>query len=226
MHPPPENDEEEINWSPLKVGKPKISLKMVKKPDGKWEIKKESENKAKKHFDKNWACEICVDKKFTTKRSLQRHNNSFHIKKHSIKGGQVTPKVKVPKITFVDGGKFERKSPPTENQEIYDHSKPFITGGKTPYLNDEPIDLKSAKFFGEQYQKAKSNKLKRKHQQDPNEFHLERDNQKFSRDEPVVKRPKGVNSRVPAIAGIKRKLKESGPSPDDFKRKKFHWESY
>lgn len=34
---------------------------------------------------KKFACEICVDKKFTTKQSLKRHHKTFHEKKHFIK---------------------------------------------------------------------------------------------------------------------------------------------
>ena len=149
MDPPPENKEE-----------PKISVKMTKKSNGKWSIK-------------NFSCKICVNKTFTTNRSLQRHNNSFHVKKHSIKETQVIPEVIYPETTI----------PET----------------------------------------AKSKNLKRKHQYNTGEFHLERDNQQFSRNEPLIKRPKGVDSTVPKRGKIKRKLNDD---TNDSEGKKFQWESY
>ena len=33
---------------------------------------------------KKFACEICVDKKFTTKQSLKRHHKTFHEKKNTL----------------------------------------------------------------------------------------------------------------------------------------------
>ena len=45
---------------------------------------------------KMFACEICVDKKFTKRQSLKRHNKTFHSKKHSIKETQVNPEVIYP----------------------------------------------------------------------------------------------------------------------------------
>ena len=81
MDPHPENEEVNIGSPAIpveepKIDKPKISVKMVKKqPNGDWLIKKTREKKVK-----NFSCEICVNKKFTTKRSLERHNNTFHVK--------------------------------------------------------------------------------------------------------------------------------------------------
>ena len=70
----------------------------------------------------------------------------------------------------------------------------------------------------------KSRNLKRKFEYNPGEFHLERDNQQFSRDEPVNKRPKGVDSKVLKLAKVlKRKLNDD---TNDLNGKKFIWESY
>ena len=173
MDPPPENEEVNIGSPDIpveepKVDKPKISVKMVKKSNGDWSIKKV----------KNFSCEICVNKKFTTKRSLERHNNTFHVKKHSIKETQVIPEVIYPNTTSPETVKAEER---------------------------------------------KSKNLKRKFQYNPGEFHLVRDNQLFSRDEPVIKRPNGVDSKVPKRAKVKRKLNDDR---NDFEGKKFHWESY
>ena len=82
MDPHPKNEEVNIDDPTIpveetKIDKPKISVKMVKKSNGDWLIKKTPEKKVK-----NFSCEICVNKKFTTKRSLERHNKNFHIKKH------------------------------------------------------------------------------------------------------------------------------------------------
>ena len=151
-----------------KIDKPKISVKLVKKSNGKWSIKKTPLKKVGSFY-----CKICVNKTYTTKRSLQRHNNSFHVKKHSIKETQVIPEVIYPETTI----------PET----------------------------------------AKSKNLKRKHQYNTGEFHLERDNQQFSRNEPLIKRPKGVDSTVPKRGKIKRKLNDD---TNDSEGKKFQWESY
>ena len=102
MDPPTENekvnndDDPNIPVEEPKVGKPKIpmKMKMVRNPDGKWTIKKASEKKVK-----NFSCKICENKKFTTKRSLERHNVSFHVKKQPIKGAEVIPDVIYPKPT-------------------------------------------------------------------------------------------------------------------------------
>ena len=154
MDPPPENKEE-----------PKISVKMTKKSNGKWSIK-------------NFSCKICVNKTFTTNRSLQRHNNSFHVKKHSIKKTQVNPEVIYTEITPPETVKSEEQN---------------------------------------------SKKLKRKHQFHEGEFHHERDSQQFSRDEPLIKRPKRAYSKVPKREKVKRKLNDD---TNDFEGKKFRWESY
>ena len=59
------NDDPNIPVEEPKVGKPKIPMKMVRNPDGKWTIKKASEKKVK-----NFSCKICANKKFTTKISI------------------------------------------------------------------------------------------------------------------------------------------------------------
>ena len=130
---------------------------------------------------KNFPCKICANKSYTTKRSLQRHNNSFHVKKHSIKETEVIPEVIYPPLP-------PSPSPPP------------------------PPPVKS--------EERKS--LKRKHQYYPGEFHLEKDNQQFSRDEPVAKRPKGVESEVPKRNKVKRKYQND----TNDSKKKWSWESY
>ena len=176
MDPPTENekvnnDDPNIPVEEPKVGKPKISMKMVRNPDGKWTIKKASEKKVK-----NFSCEICENKEFTTKRSLQRHNVSFHVKKQPIKGAEVIPEVIYPKTTSPKIVKAdERKN------------------------------------------------LKRKHHYNPGDFHLVNNDLKFSKDEPVVKKPKGVSNRVPKRLKAKRKLNDNS---NDIKAKEWHWESY
>ena len=45
---------------------------------------------------KKFACEICVNKKFTTKQSLKRHHKTFHEKKQSIK--EIYPEIGSPQI--------------------------------------------------------------------------------------------------------------------------------
>ena len=164
MDHPPENKEEP------KTDKPKISVKMVKDSNGKWSVKKTPLKKVK-----NFSCKICKNKSYTTRRSLKRHNNSFHVEKHSIKEAEIIPEVIYPKTA----------SPETVKSE----------------------DRKN---------------LKRKHQYHPGEFHLEKDNQQFSRDEPVVKRLKGVDIKVPKREKVKRKYQDD---TNDF-NKKFIWESY
>ena len=162
------NDDVIIDSPPENKEEPKIErIKMVKKSNGKWSIKKTPEKKVG-----NFSCKICVNKMYTTKRSLQRHNNSFHVKKHSIKETQVIPEVIHPKTAIP-----ERK-------------------------------LKN---------------LKRKHQYDQGEFHLERDNQQFSRNEPLRKRSKDVDSKVPKREKVKRKLNDD---TNDLEEKKFTWEAY
>ena len=184
MDPHPENEEINIGSPDIpveepKVDKPKISVKMVKKSNGDWSIKKV----------KNFSCEICINKKFTTKRSLERHNKTFHVKKHSIKGVQVIP------------------------EAIYHPDVPDITSPET--VKAEPETVKA--------EERKSKNIKRKFQYSPGEFHLVRDNQQFSRDEPVIKLPKGVVSKVPKRSKFKRKLNDD---INGFEGKKFNWESY
>jgi hypothetical protein len=163
MEPPTENENPAI---PVEE-----RIKMVKNPDGKWSIKKMSEKKVK-----NFSCQICANKKFTTKRSLERHNTTFHVKKQPIKGAELIPEVVYPKTASPETVKAEERK-----------------------------------------------NLKRKHRYDPGEFHLERDNKQFSRYEPVVKRPKGVDSKVPKRLKVKRKLTEDS---NNIKGKDWHWESY
>ena len=164
MDQPPENIEEP------KTDKPKISVKLVKNSNGKWSVKKTPLKKVK-----NFSCKICVNKSYTTRRSLERHNNSFHVKKHSIKGAEVIPEVIYPKTASPETVKSEER--------------------KT---------------------------LKRKHQYHPGEFRLEKDNQEFSKDEPEVKRLKGVDSKVPKREKVKRKYQNDTNDVN----KKFIWESY
>ena len=164
MDQPPENKEE------LKTDKPKISVKLVKNSNGKWSVKKTPLKKVK-----NFSCKICVNKSYTTRRSLERHNNSFHVKKHSIKEAEIIPEVIYPKTA----------SPETVKSE------------------ERKI-------------------LKRKHQYHPGEFRLEKDNQEFSKDEPEVKRLKGVDSKVPKREKVKRKYQNDTNDVN----KKFIWESY
>ena len=168
MHPHPKNEEANIDNPTIpveepKIDKPKISVKMVKNANGDWSIEKTPRKKMKK-----FACEICVNKKFTTKRSLKRHSETFHGEKHSIKETQVTPEV------------------------IRPYTSSSETGGKASFI-DEP----------------KSKNLKRKFQYNPGEFHLVRNNQAFSRDEPVIKQPRGINSKVPKRTKIKRKFDDN-----------------
>ena len=174
MDPPTEkvnNDDPNIPVEKPEVGKPKIPIKMVRNPDGKWTIKKASEKKVK-----NFSCKICENKKFTTKRSLERHNVSFHVKKQPIKGAEVIPEVTYPKTTSPKIVKAdERKN------------------------------------------------LKRKHHYNPGDFHLVNNDLKFSKDEPAVKRPKGVSNRVPKRLKTKRKLNDNS---NDIKTKEWRWESY
>ena len=166
MDRPPENKEE-----------PKTDkVRLVKKSNGKWSIKKKPLKKVK-----NFPCKICANKSYTTKRSLQRHNNSFHVKKHSIKETEVIPEV------------------------IYPPLPPSPSPSPPPRVKSE--ERKS---------------LKRKHQYYPGEFHLEKDNQQFSRDEPVAKRPKGVESEVPKRNKVKRKYQND----TNDSKKKWSWESY
>ena len=73
---------------------------------------------------------------------------------------------------------------------------PDITSPET--VKAEPETVKA--------EERKSKNIKRKFQYSPGEFHLVRDNQQFSRDEPVIKLPKGVVSKVPKRAKFKRKL--------------------
>ena len=164
MDQPPENIEEP------KTDKPKVPVKLVKNSNGKWSVKKTPLKKVK-----NFSCKICVNKSYTTRRSLERHNNSFHVKKHSIKGAEVIPEVIYPKTA----------SPETVKSE------------------ERKI-------------------LKRKHQYHPGEFRLEKDNQEFSKDEPEVKRLKGVDSKVPKREKVKRKYQNDTNDVN----KKFIWESY
>lgn len=153
MEPPTKNEDPAIPVEERKILKP---IKMVKNPDGKWLIKKTSEKKVK-----NFSCKICANKKFTTKRSLERHNITFHVKKQPIKGAELIPEVVYPKTTSPETVKAEERK-----------------------------------------------NLKRKHQYNPGEFHLERDNKQFSRYEPVVKRSKGVISEIPKRSKVKRKFDE------------------
>ena len=179
MDPPTENekvnndDDPNIPVEEPEVGKPKIpmKMKMVRNPDGKWTIKKASEKKVK-----NFSCKICENKKFTTKRSLERHNVSFHVKKQPIKETEVIPEVIYPKTT-------------------------------SPKI-DKADERKN---------------LKRKHHYNPGDFHLVNNDLKFSKDEPAVKRPKGVSNRVPKRLKTKRKLDDNS---NDIKTKEWRWESY
>ncbi|MCP3851811.1 MAG: DUF3449 domain-containing protein, partial [Gammaproteobacteria bacterium] len=148
------NDDAENKEEP-ETDEPKIPIKMVKNSNGKWFVKKTRLKKVK-----NFPCKICTNKSYTTRRSLQRHNNSFHVKKHSIKEAEVIPEVIYPKTTSPDKVKSVERKSLKRNRDNND---------------DLTID------------------------------------QHFSKDEPVVKRPKAV---------VKR------PKGVDSYNKKFIWESY
>lgn len=172
---PPENEEVNIHnhttpAQEMEVNKPKTSMNLVSKSNGGLITKKKKV--------KNFSCQVCVNKKFTTKRSLERHNNNFHVKKHSIKDDEVIPEVIHPDNTLTE----------------------------TATDNDR-----------------RTKNLKRKFKYDPDEFHYIRDNQTFSKDEPLIKRSRGVNINVPKREKIKRKL---SPNPDEFEEKRFDWEEY
>ena len=47
---------------------------------------------------KKFACEICANKRFTTKQSLKRHNKTFHQEKQPLKEEEIYPDVKYPEI--------------------------------------------------------------------------------------------------------------------------------
>ena len=155
---------------------------------------------------KKFPCEICVDKKFTTIQSLKRHTKTFHRKKHSIKETQVNPEVNSEVVKRRKKVKFYPEVNPEVNPEVV---KPFITGGKAPYIESD-ID------FRRRYNLPKKKTLKRKFQHNPGEFHFVRDNLAFSKDEPVIKLPKRdtVNwSKIPTRAKVKRKFSAKSQMP-------------
>ena len=63
-------------------------------------------DKAPELKTKKFACEICVNKKFTTKPSLKRHHKTFHEKKQSLKEEEIHPEINSPplpeKTTLID----------------------------------------------------------------------------------------------------------------------------
>ena len=174
MNPTPKYEEPKIDESTIPVVEETSGMKM-----------------------KKFACEICVNKKFTTKQSLKRHNKTFHHKKHTIKETEVYPEVIYEPIS-------SNKTSPE-------------TGGKASFV-DEP----------------KSKNLKRKFQHNPGEFHLVRDNLKFSKDEPVIKLPKHggfPDSKAPKRAAVKRKFDDHVDDIERYelsplKKLKFNWESF
>ena len=99
MHPAPKDEEP-------KIDKPTISV--VEKTPGK---------KMKK-----FACEICVNKKFTTKQSLKRHHKTFHDKKHSIKETEVYPEVRYPDTSLPE---TERKASFIQEPESKNFKRKF-----------------------------------------------------------------------------------------------------
>ena len=138
MDPPTENekvndDDPTIPVKESKIGKPIIPIKMVKKPNGKWSIEKASEKKVK-----NFSCKICENKRFTTKRSLERHNVSFHVKKQPIKGADVIPEVIYPETASPEIVKAdERKN--LKRKHHYNPGDFHLVNNDLKFGKDEPV---------------------------------------------------------------------------------------
>ena len=184
-----------------KIDKPTISV--VEKTPGK---------KMKK-----FACEICVNKKFTTKQRLKRHHKTFHDKKHSIKETEVYPEVRYPDTSLPE---TERKASFIQEPESKNLKRKFqhnpddfhLIRDNLVFSRDEPVIKlpKHTEFPNIEEQRGvnrkvpKRAKVKRKFDDNTDDF--ERDERR--EDEPEVKIPK---------------YKEF---PDSTQRKKFHWESF
>ena len=157
---------------------------------------------------KKFACEICVDKKFTTKQSLKRHNKTFHDKKHSIKETEVHPEVRYPNTSLPA---TERKASFIQEPESKNLKRKFEYN-PDDFERDEPV-LKLPKHTefpdieeqrGVKRKGPKRAAVKRKFDDNTDDF--ERDERRA--DEPVLK------------------LLKYTEFPDSTPRKRFHWESF
>ena len=152
---------------------------------------KTSEMKTKK-----FGCEICVNKKFTTKQSLKRHHKTFHEKKQSIKEAvrsspieEETTSIKEPHSN-------------TLKRKFQDDSEDFS--------KDQPA-LKLAKYTDSpNIQNPHSKTIKRKFQDDSEDF----SNDQSALESPNIQEQKGTKRKGPKRA------------TDYMPRKKFHWESF
>ena len=90
---------------------------------------------------KKFACEICVDKKFTTKQSLKRHHKTFHEKKHSIKETEIYPEVKYPNTSLPA---IEKKASFIKEPESKNLKRKF-EDNPDEFEGDEPV-LKLPKY--------------------------------------------------------------------------------
>ena len=92
---------------------------------------------------KKFACEICVDKKFTTKQSLKRHHKTFHEKKHFIKETETYPEVRYPNTSLPA---TERKASLIEEPESKNLKRKFEDNPED-FERDQPA-LKLPKYTG------------------------------------------------------------------------------
>ena len=175
---------------------------------------------SKKRKEKKYPCEICINKKFTTKSSLKRHHKTFHEEKQFIKqsyepGNIITPTINTPDKQINLKRKFSND---------YDS------------LNEEPIQ-KSLKISKQQEQRG----IKRKGPKRSSDYLPRKKihwSSNDSTEEPIQQQEeeqeqKGIKRKGPEEEeeqeeqqqkGIKRK----GPkrASDYLPRKKFHWASF
>ena len=166
---------------------------------------------------KKFACEICVDKKFTTKQSLKIFHKTFHDRKHSIKETEVHPEVRYPNTSLPA---TERKASFIQEPESKNLKRKFqhnpdnfhLIRDNLVFSRDEPVIKlpKHTEFTNIEEQRGvnrkvpKQAKVKRKFDDNTDDF------ERYERraDEPVVKLPKYTEF------------------PDSTQRKRFHWESF
>ena len=109
--------------------------------------------KKTKRKEKKYACEICINKMFTTTRSLKRHNETFHTAKQFIKQNEVPPEITDPthdsptKKSAVKRRFSDRYDSPSEEpiqkKVRFDLKRKFPDDYDSP--SEEP-DQKSLKF--------------------------------------------------------------------------------
>lgn len=172
-------------------------------------------NKTKLKRPKKYSCELCVNKKFTTKSSLNRHHQTFHVLRQPINKVdyvQTNPKEETSKANNLNSIIQIKRQREEEDDDI------TYPDGKIKRYGD--LD------HGLEYFPMKKG-LKRKGPKRATDLEPRKKIHLDNPDDEVTKYDPDIDDEVEHDQ-VKRGIKRKGPkrATDLEPRKKFHWETY